>query len=96
MTFSNGFRTDSGRCRGELIHQHGQALLVEVGAQSAGPGECRQTVETAPDDLSERLDVAVTGQRRQCVPQLDKARMHRSRGVGLAKLRSILMANMAS
>ena len=42
-------------------------------------------MKSAPGDLGERLDVAAASQRCQCIPQLDEARMHRNRGVGLRK-----------
>jgi hypothetical protein len=58
------FRCSSPYCV-ELIHKHGQALVVEGWAQPPGPGECRQAVKTAPDDLGERLCVAVASQRGQ-------------------------------
>jgi hypothetical protein len=50
---------------GELIDEHGQALVVEGWAQPPGLGECRQAMKTAPGDLGERLCVAVASQRRQ-------------------------------
>jgi hypothetical protein len=57
------------RCSGtycaELIHEHGQALVVEGWAQPPGPGECRQAVKPAPGDLGERLCVAVASQQGQ-------------------------------
>jgi len=57
------------RCSGtycaELIHERGQALVVEGWAQPAGLGECRQAVKTAPGDFGERLCVAVASQRGQ-------------------------------
>jgi len=58
------FRCLSTYCA-ELIHKHGQALVVEGWAQPPGPGECRQAVKTAPGDLGERLCVAVASQRGQ-------------------------------
>jgi hypothetical protein len=58
------FRCSSTDCA-ELIHKHGQELVVEGRAQPPGPGECRQAVKTAPGDLGECLCVAVASQRGQ-------------------------------
>ena len=43
----------------DLVHEHGQALVVEVWAQPPGLGECGQAMKSAPDNFGKRLYVVV-------------------------------------